>query len=178
MAIGASAIVVAVPPERDAEPVRVFETFTPDLHALVDSLVACHIDTVAMESTGISWVSIFARLEQHGITPYLVNARHVKTVPGRKADGNEAQWLQKLHTLGFWHASCRPDAEMCLVRTRLRHRAGLIEPRAPHILHLPKALKRMNIQLSEGLTDITGVTGQAILRAIVHGERDPLKLAP
>jgi transposase len=177
MDIGASAIVVAVPPDRDGEPVRVFETFTPDLHALVDWLVACHIDTVAMESTGIYWVPIFELLEQHGITPYLVNARHVKTVPGRKTDWNDAQWLQKLHRLGLLQASFRPDAEMCILRTLLRHRTTLIEHRAPHILHMQKALKLMNIQLSEVLTDITGVTGQAILRAIVHGERDPLTLA-
>lgn len=175
--IGASAIVVAVPPERDAEPVRVFETFTPDLHALVDWLIQCGIDTVAMESTGVYWVPVFELLEQGGIQPYLVNARHVKTVPGRKSDWNDAQWLQKLHGLGLLHASFRPDAEMRILRTLLRHRAELIEHRAPHILHMQKALKLMNIQLSEVLTDITGVTGQAILRAIVHGERDPLKLA-
>jgi transposase len=177
MDIGASAIVVAVPPERDAEPVRVFETFTPDLHALVDWLIQCGIDTVAMESTGVYWVPVFELLEQGGIQPYLVNARHVKTVPGRKSDWNDAQWLQKLHGLGLLHASFRPDAEMRILRTLLRHRAELIEHRAPHILHMQQALKLMNIQLSEGLTDITGVTGQAILRAIVHGERDPLTLA-
>jgi transposase len=177
MDIGASAIVVAVPPDRDVEPVRVFETFTPDLHALVDWLVACHIDTVAMESTGVYWVPIFELLEQQGITPSLVNARHVKTVPGRKTDWNDAQWLQKLHMLGLLQGSFRPDAEMRSLRTLLRHRAALIEHRAPHILHMQKALKLMNLQLSEVLTDITGVTGQAILRAIVHGERDPLKLA-
>jgi transposase len=177
MDLGASAIVVAVPPERAAEPVRVFETFTPDLHALVDWLVACQIDTGAMESTGIYGVPICELLEQQGITPYLVNARHVKTVPGRKTDWNDAQWLQKLHTLGLLHASFRPDAEMCLLRTLLRHRAGLIEHRAPHLLHMQTALTLMNIQLREVLTDITGVTGQTIRRAIVHGERDPLKLA-
>jgi transposase len=176
MDIGARAIVVAVPPERDAEPVRVFETFTPDLHALVDWLVTCHLDTVAMESTGISWVPIFELLEQCGLTPYLVNARHVKTVPGRKTDWNDAQWLQKRHTLGLLHASFRPDAEMCVLRTLLRHRAMLIEHRAPHILHLQKTLKLMTMQLSEVLTDITGVSGQAILRASVAGERDPVKL--
>jgi transposase len=177
MDIGASTIVVAVPPDRDAEPGRLFETFTPDLHALVDWLVACHMDTVAMESTGIYWVPIFALLEPHGITPYLVNARQVKTVPGRKTDWNDAQWLQKLHRLGVLPAAFRPDAEMWILRTLLRHRTTLIAHRAPHILHMQKALKLMNIQLSEVLTAITGVTGQAILRAIVHGERDPLKLA-
>jgi transposase len=177
MDIGARAIVVAVPPDRDAEPVRVFETFTPDLHALVDWLIACPIDTVAMASTGISWVPIVELLEPHGITPSLVNARPVKTVPGRKTDWHDAQWLQKLHTLGLWHASFRPEAEMCRLRTLLRHRAALIEHRAPHILHIQQALTLMNIQLSEGLTEITGVTGQASLRAIVQGERDPLTLA-
>jgi transposase len=177
MDIGASAMVVAVPPDRDAEPVRVFETFTPDLHALVDWLVAGHIDTVAMESTGISWVPIFELLEPPGSTPSLVNARHVKTVPGRKTDGHEAQGLQTRHTLGLRHASFRPEAERCLLRTLLRPRAALLEHRAPPILPLQKALKRRNIQRSEVLTDMTGVTGQAILRAIVQGERDPLKLA-
>jgi hypothetical protein len=122
-------------------------------------------------------VPIFALLEQHGIHPYLVNARHVKTVPGRKSDWNDAQWLQKLHALGLLQGSFRPDAEMCILRTLLRHRAALIAHRAPHILHMHKALTRMNLQLSEVLTDITGVTGQALLRASVHGERDPLRLA-
>jgi transposase len=175
--IGASEIVVAVPPERDPEPVRVFATFTPDLHALVTWLVRCGIDTVAMESTGIYWVPVFELLEQQGILPYLVNARHVKTVPGRKTDWNDAQWLQKLHLLGLLQGSFRPDAEMRALRTLLRHRAELIERRAPHILHMQQAFKLMNIQLSEVLSDITGVTGQAILRAIVAGERDPVKLA-
>ena len=162
MDIGARAMVVAVPPERDAEPGRVFEPFTPDLHALVDGLIQCGVDTVAMESTGVYWVPVFERLEQGGIQPYLVNARHVKTVPGRKRDWNEAQWLQKLHGLGLLHASVRPDAEMRIWRTLLRQRAELMEPRAPHILPRPKALKRMNLQLSEVLTEITGVTGHAI----------------
>ncbi len=97
MDIGANEIVVAVPPSRDVEPVRVFRTFTPDLLALVTWLVSCGIDTVALESTGVYWVPIYELLEQHGITPYLVNARPVKTVPGRKSDWNDAQWLQKLH---------------------------------------------------------------------------------
>jgi transposase len=100
MDIGASAIVVAVPLERDAEPGRVFETVTPDLHARVAWLVAGHIDTVALEATGISWGPLFERLEPPGRTPSLVHARQVKTVPGRKTDGHEAQGLHKLHTLG------------------------------------------------------------------------------
>jgi transposase len=174
---GSAEIVVALPPDRDPEPVRLFATFTPDLHTLVDWLVACGIDTVAMESTGVFWIPIYELLEQAGITPYLVNARHVKTVPGRKPDWNDAQWLQKLHALGLLHNSFRPDAEIRTLRTLARYRAELIERRAPHINHMIQALKHMNIQLNLVLTDITGVTGLAMLRAIVAGERDPEQLA-
>ena len=175
--IGSAEIVVAIPPERDPEPVRVFETFTPDLHALVAWLLACGIDTVAMESTGVFWIPIYELLEQHGIQPYLVNARHVKTVPGRKSDWNDAQWLQKLHALGLLQTSFRPDAEIRTLRTLVRYRAELIERRAPHINHMIQALKHMNIQLNLVLTDITGVSGLAMLRAIIAGERDPQCLA-
>ena len=175
--IGADEIVVAVPPDRDPEPVRVFRTFTPDLVALVTWLVACGIDTVALESTGVYWVPIYELLEQHGITPYLVNARYVKTVPGRKTDWNDAQWLQKLHALGLLHASFRPDAEIAALRTLVGYRAELIQHRAPHILHMQRVLQQMNLQVERVLSDIMGITGQAIIRAIVAGERDPLKLA-
>jgi transposase len=175
--IGSEEIVVAVPPDRDPEPVRVFRTFTPDLHALVAWLVACGIDTVAMESTGVFWVPIYELLEAAGIQPYLVNARHVKTVPGRKSDWNDAQWLQKLHMLGLLQGSFRPDGEIRVLRTLSRHRAELIRHRAPHINHMQQALKLMNIQLSVVIEDIMGTTGQAILRAIVNGERDPVSLA-
>ena len=175
--IGSAEIVVAVPPDRDPAPVRVFPTFTPDLHALAAWLLACGIDTVAMESTGVFWIPIYELLEQHGIVPYLVNARHVKTVPGRKTDWNDAQWLQKLHALGLLQASFRPDAEIRTLRTLVRYRAELIERRAPHINHMIQALKHMNIQLSLVLTDITGVTGLSMLRAIIAGERDPQRLA-
>ena len=175
--IGADEMVVAVPPDRDPEPVRAFRTFTPDLHALVAWLVACHIDTVALESTGVYWVPMYELLEQAGITPYLVNARHVKTVPGRKSDWNDAQWLQKLHALGLLHASFRPDGEITALRTLVRYRAELIQHRAPHSLHMQKALQQMNIQLERVLSDSMGVTGQLIVRAIVAGERDPVVLA-
>lgn len=175
--IGSTEIVAAVAPDRAAEPVRVFGTFTPDLHALVDWLVSLGIDTVALESTGVYWVPIYELLEQHGITPYLVNGRHVKMVPGRKSDWNDAQWLQKLHALGLLQGSFRPDVEICAFRTLVRYRAELIQHRAPHILHMQKALTQMNLQLSLVLSDITGVTGQAIIRAIVAGEREPARLA-
>jgi transposase len=177
MDIGAEEIVVAVPPDRDPEPVRVFRTFTPDLHALVAWLVACGIDTVAMESTGVYWIPIYELLEAQQIVPFLVNARHVKTVPGRKSDWNDAQWLQKLHALGLLRASFRPDVEICALRTLSRYRAELIQHRSPHVLHIQQALKVMNLQLSEVLTDVMGTTGLAILRAIAAGERNPLVLA-
>jgi len=175
--IGGAEIIVAVPPDRDSQPVRAFRTFTSDLEALVTWLLACGIDTVAMESTGIYWIPLYELLEQAGILPVLVNAQQVRMVPGRKTDWNDAQWLQKLHMLGLLHGSFRPDAELCVLRTFLRHRAQLIEHRAPHILHMQQALKHMNIQLSVVLTDSTGTTGMAILRAIVRGERDVLTLA-
>jgi len=175
--IGSEEIVVAVPSDRDPQAVRAFPTFTTDLHALVTWLLACGIDTVAMESTGVFWIPIFELLEAAGITPYLVNARHVKTVPGRKSDWSDAQWLQKLHALGLLQASFRPDAEIRTLRTLARYRAELIERRAPHINHMIQALKHMNIQLNLVLTDITGVSGLAMLRAIIAGERDPHQLA-
>ena len=177
MDISADEIVVAVPPDRDPTPVRAYRTFTPDLLELVAWLCACRIDTVALESTGVYWIPIYELLEQHAIVPFLVNARHVKMVPGRKTDWNDAQWLQKLHALGLLQSSFRPDAEIAALRTLVRYRAELIQHRAPHILHMQRALQQMNIQLERVLSDIMGVSGQAIIRAIVAGERDAVILA-
>jgi hypothetical protein len=175
--IGSREIWVALPPDRAGQTVRCFATFTPDLHALADWLVECQIDTVAMESTGVYWIPLFELLEARGLRVFLVNARHVKHVPGRKSDIMDCQWLQKLHSLGLLTGSFRPDAEMVVLRTYLRHRAELIQHRAPHILQMQKALQQMNLQLHHVLSDITGVTGLHILRAIVAGERDPKVLA-
>src|SRR5215207_510480 len=175
--IGSETIVAAVPPDRNEQAVRAFATFTPDLHALVAWLLECGITTVAMESTGVYWVAIYELLEQAGITCYLVNAQHVKTVPGRKSDWSDAQWLQKLHALGLLRASFRPDTEISALRTLVRYRAELIQHRAPHILHMQRALQQMNVQLERVLSDIMGTTGQEIIRAIVAGERDPVVLA-
>jgi len=175
--IGADEIYACVPSDRDVHPVRVFATFTADLHLLADWLLACGIDTVAMESTGIYWLAIYEILEARGIRVFLVNARQIKIPPGRKSDWKDCQWIQRLHMLGLLHSSFRPDPEMALLRAYLRHRAELIQHRAPHILHLQKALHQMNIQLDRVLSDITGTTGMAILRAIVAGERDPVILA-
>lgn len=175
--IGSREIYVCLPPGREGEVIKVFGTFTPDLNALADWLVTNGVDTVAMESTGVYWIPAFEVLEGRGLKVYLVNARHVKHVPGRKSDVQDCQWLQKLHALGLLTASFRPDAEMCALRAYLRHRAELLEHRAAHILHMQKALQQMNIQLAQVLNDITGVTGMAIVRAIVRGERDSVKLA-
>jgi transposase len=175
--IGAQEIWVCVPPDGDAPNVRSFGTFTPDLYRLADWLVACEVDTVAMESTGVYWIPIYEMLEARGLAVYLVNARHVKNVPGRKSDYTDCQWLQKLHSLGLLTASFRPDAELCALRAYLRHRAELLQHRAPHIAHMQKALQQMNLQLPQVLTDITGETGLAIVRAIVAGERDGVRLA-
>jgi transposase len=174
--IGSEAIVVAVPLDRHPQPVRVFQTFTADLHALVAWLRACGIATVAMESTGVFWIPIYELLEQAGVTPYLVNARHVKTVPGRTTDWTDAQWLQKLHAFGLLQGSFRPAAEIRTLRTLARYRAALIERRAPQITHMIQARKPMHIQRNLVVTDRTGVSGLAMLRAISAKARDPQRL--
>jgi transposase len=175
--IGSEEIWVCVPEDRDAEPVRSFGTFTPDLYALADWLAACRIVTVAMESTGVYWIPVYEILEARGFRVHLVNARHLKHVPGRKTDVKDCQWIQYLHTCGLLSASFRPEAEMCALRAYWRHRATLLDYRAAHIQHMQKALQQMNVQLPQVLTDITGMTGLAIIRAIVAGERDPVHLA-
>jgi len=134
-------------------------------------------DTVAMESTGVFWIPVYEILEARGFRVYLVNARHIKNVPGRKSDYADCQWIQKLHALGLLTGSFQPDGEMCQLRSYLRHRAQLIQHRAPHILHIQKALQQMNLQLHHVLSDVTGATGMTILRAIVAGERDATTLA-
>jgi transposase len=175
--IGSREIWACVPPNREGDTVQVFGTFTPDLHRLANWLVTYGVDTVAMESTGVYWIPIFEILEARGVKVCLVNARNMKNVPGRKSDVQDCQWIQKLHALGLLNGSFRPDNELCALRAYLRHRAQLIQHRAPHVLHMQKALQQMNVQLPQVLTDTTGETGMAILRAIVAGERDGLKLA-
>ena len=175
--IGSCEIVACVPADRDPEPIRTFGTFTPDLERLVGWLQACRIETVVMESTGVYWVPIFALLDEAGLRPCLVNARHLKNVPGRKSDVSDAQWIQTLHSYGLLRASFIPADEWRQVRTLWRQRQDLVSHRAAHIQHMQKALQGMNIQLTQVLADISGVTGMAIIRAIVAGERDPQALA-
>jgi hypothetical protein len=163
--------------DRDAQPLRRFEMNTPDLRAVADWLAACGVETIALESTGVYWIPLYEVLEQRGLQVYVVNARHAKNLPGRKRDESDAQWLRRLHAFGLLNNSFRPEGEMRAVRAYMRHRADLIEHRAAHIQHMQKALQQMNVRLSPTVKDITGVTGLAIIRAIVAGERDPHTLA-
>jgi transposase len=175
--IGATHLYVALPPERAAEPVRVFETFTEDLHALAAWLKEHRITTVAMESTSIYWIPVFQVLETAGIEVLLVNAQHAKNVPGRKSDVRDCQWLQYLHAVGLLRGSFRPPDEICAVRTLLRHRATVVAEAATHIQHMQKALVQMNLRLQHVLSDLSGTSGLAIIDAILAGERDPARLA-
>jgi transposase len=175
--IGSKSHWVAVPEDRDPNPVREFQCFTSDLLALADWLEACGIDTVAMESTGVYWIPLYEILEERGIEVLLVNARHVKGVPGRKSDLRDCQWLQQLHTFGLLRGSFRPDAPIVALRSLVRHRDQLVEAASSYVLRMQKALVLMNLQLHNVITDVTGVTGIAILRDIVAGETDPAKLA-
>ncbi len=175
--VGSASHFVAVPPDRDDQPVREFKAFTEDLEALAEWLSACAVDTVAMESTGVYWIPLFELLESRGFTVYLVNARHVQNVSGRKSDVLDCQWLQQLMSYGLLSGAFRPKGEICVLRALSRQRDMLTQYQAKHIQHMQKALAQMNIQLGNVISDIAGETGQKIVRAIVAGEHDPVKLA-
>jgi len=176
--VGAEEVYVAVPPDRDEPSVRSFPTFTADLHRLADWLKQCQIETVAMEATGVYWIPLYEILEARGFRVYLVNARHLKNVSGRKTDVLDCQWIQQLHTYGLLSASFRPPEQIVALRSLVRHREMLVQARSTHIQHMQKALTVMNLRLMNVLSDITGVTGMKIIRAILAGERDPKVLAP
>jgi transposase len=175
--IGATEIYIAVPADRDSQPVRRFATFTEDLMAAADWIQGCGIETVAMESTGVYWIPLFQMLEGRGLKVCLVNARHVKNVPGRKSDVCDCQWLQYLHAVGLLRASFRPEQQICAVRSLMRYRESLVEMATVHLQHMQKALDQMNLQLHHVISDLSGTTGMAILDAILAGERDPRRLA-
>lgn len=175
--IGATENFVAVPGDRAAENVRSFPTFTQDLYLLADWLQECGIKTVAMESTGVYWIPLFQILEERGFEVCLVNARHVKNVPGRRTDVCDCQWLQFLHSVGLLKASYRPAQEVCAVRSLLRHRESLVQMAATHVNHIQKALDQMNVQLHHVISDIVGQTGLAIVDAILAGQHDPMELS-
>src|ERR1019366_9472106 len=175
--VGASSHWVAVPRHATDDAVREFGAMTGELNAMADWLIACGVDVVALESTGVYWIPVYEVLEQRGLKVWLVDARQMKYVPGRKSDVQDCQWLQKLMSLGFLRAAWRPESEVCVVRAVSRQREVLLTEQASWVQRMQKALVQMNIQLTEVLTDVMGVSGQAIIRAIVAGERDPKALA-
>ena len=175
--IGSEFHVVAVPPDRDEQPVRKFSAFTEGLLALADWLQQCGIETVVMESTGVYWIPLFELLESRGFQVLLVDPRRLKHVPGRKSDICDAQWSQQLHTFGLLSPAFRPTEEIVVLRSYLRQRAMLLQCAAQHIQHMQKALTQMNVKLEKVLSDITGLTGLSILDAILAGERHPKTLA-
>lgn len=176
--IGSRSHWVAVPADRDAEPVREFQSFTGDLHRLADWLKSCAVTTVAMESTGVYWIPLFELLEARGFEVLLVNAAHLRNVPGRrKSDVLDCQWIQRLHSFGLLRGSVRPGEPMVELRAYLRQRERLIKDAARYAQHMQKALLEMNLQLHHVVSDLTGVTGMRIVRAILEGERDGATLA-
>jgi transposase len=168
---------VAVPPERDPEPVQSFGTFTCDLTRVGYWLSACSVRTVAMEATGVYWIAVYEILEARGFEVLLVNARHVKNVPGRKSDVTDSEWLRDLHSVGLVRGSFRPADAIVVLRGYMRHRATLVDSIGDTIQRMQKALVQMNVQLPQVIADITGKTGLAILRDIVAGRTDPEQLA-
>lgn len=176
--VGSKFHLVAVPSDRDPEPVRSFEAFTPQLHELAAWLKRCGIETVAMESTGIYWITLYEVLEQYGFELRVVNARHVKNVPGRtKTDVEDCQWIQRLHSFGLLNGSFRPPEQIRKLRTYMRLRNTLVDNSTQAIHHMQKALFEMNVQLSNVLSDIVGQSGLQIIEAILAGQRDPEQLA-
>ena len=175
--VGSRSHFVAVPESADEKPVREFSCFTGDLHRLADWLETCGVKTVAMESTGIYWIPVFEILERRGFEVKLVNAHHVKNVPGRKTDVSDCQWLQRLHSYGLLEGAFRPPDQVCVLRSYIRQRMNLVRYAGSHIQHMQKALSQMNLLLHNVVSDITGVTGMRIIKAILEGERDPLVLA-
>jgi transposase len=175
--IGSASHYVAVPADRAGESVREFKSFTQDLEHLADWLNACGVDTVAMESTGVYWIPLFELLESRGFQVYLVNARHVKNVSGRKSDVLDCQWIQQLMSFGLLSGAFRPHDEICALRSISRQRDQLLRDQARQVQHMQKALTQMNVQLTNVIADVAGETGQKILRAIIAGERDAIVLA-
>jgi transposase len=176
--IGGSQHWVCGPAREDGEPnVRVFGTTTPELNALVDWLAAEGVTSAAMESTYVYWIPLYELLESRGIEPVLVNARQMHNVPGRKTDFSDCQWIQQLHSCGLLRGSFRPTEAISRLRALQRQMANFVAERARSVQWMQKALDQMNVQVHRAVTDLTGKTGMAIVRAIIAGERDPARLA-
>jgi transposase len=168
---------VAVPPQVGKASLRKFGAFTADLEAMAEWFKQCGVTSVAMESTGVYWIPLFQILERRGFQVILANARQIKNVTGRKTDVQDCQWIQRLHTYGLLRGSFRPEDPYCVLRTYLRYRDELVGARTTQCQHMQQALLLMNVQLSHVLSDVTGVSGLAIIGAILKGERNPIKLA-
>ena len=175
--IGAIEIVACVAGDENTQIVKAFGNYTVDLQALAQWMKDHHVKTVAMESTGVYWIPLFEELERQGFKCLLISSRSLRRVSGRKSDISDAQWIQTLHSYGLLEGSFRPQAELVALRTLLRHRSQLVEHRSPHVQHMQKALLQMNVQLSQAVSDITGVTGLRIVRDIIAGQTDPPALA-
>src|SRR5262252_1850643 len=175
--VGSAEHYVAVPVGRDPQPIQTFGSFTADLHRLAQWLRACRIETVVMQATGVYWMALHDVLESHGFEVSVANARHTKTLPGRKTDVQECQWLQKLHTFGLLNNSFRPPEEIRVLRCYLRQREEMVQQAGICIQRMQKVLTEMNVQLANVISDLSGMTGMRILQAILDGERDPWKLA-
>ena len=175
--IGSETHYVAVGSDKDDQPVRHFGCYTSDLKGMAAWLLSCGVETVALESTGVYWLNVYQMLVDHGLEVKVVNARHVKNVPGRKPDVVDCQWLQELHTYGLLSGSFVPERSIGILRSYWRHRENLVQNASSQIHLMQKALELMNVQLHKALKDITGKTGMSIIRAIVQGERDTVKLA-
>ncbi len=174
--IGTSQYDLAIPDGNEGHIVKQFGTFTKDLEALVKCLVDYNITTVAIESTGIYWINLYLKLQEAGIDPYLVNAKHAKNVTGRKKDDTDAIWLQKLHECGLLQKSYQPEREFYTLRTYVRQRNKLLQTGADSVRRMQKALDLMNVKIHIVISDILGKTGMKIIEAILDGERDPEKL--
>lgn len=175
--IGADEIWVCVPESVTEENIRPFETQTPSLQRCIAWLKACDVETVAMESTGVYWIPIYELLEAAGFEVYLVNAKSIKNVSGRKSDVLDSQWIQQLHTYGLLQKSFRPTSEICELRTYVRQRESILQQRGSQTQRMQKALHLMNVKLTTVVTDITGKTGMKIIRDILRGNHDPQQLA-
>ena len=166
-------MVVCVPGDRCDEPIQLFGTFTSDLHTIARYLQSCRIDTVAMESTGVYWIPLFLILQDYGFDIYLVNAKHVQNVTGRKDDEEDAAWIQRLHSCGLLNRSFQPDNDTRCLRSLVRHRKNLIQSQSSHVNRLEKTMELMNIKLHTVISDILGKSGMSILDAIINKrERD------
>jgi len=171
--IGDTMHCVAINDGHGGHEVKTTSAFTCDLHEIVTYLLLNGVTTVAMESTGVYWLSLYLLIEEAGIEVYLVNAKTVKNVTGRKKDDTDAVWIQKLHTCGLLQKSFQPEAEIRLLRTYVRQRKNVINLSSDVVRRMQKALELMNIKLHTVISDILGKTGMNMINAILKGERDP-----